>query len=90
MGAPEEQLGLSEMTRSYSRTRTYANFTPGLGPIVPVSLLLLAVKSSVLEHSLLEPLVPFDSFDSFEPFDCDREPTERDLFADDTCETEPS
>jgi hypothetical protein len=85
MGAPEEQLGLSEITRSYSRTCTYANFTPRLEPIVPV-VLLLAVKPSVLEHSLLEPLIPFD------PLEFEGEPAggEGSLLADDVCETEPT
>jgi hypothetical protein len=44
MGAPEEQLGLSEITRSYSRTCTYANFTRLRVALVR---LLLEVASSV-------------------------------------------
>jgi hypothetical protein len=83
MGAPEEQLGLSAIIRSYSRTCTYANFTPRRVPVV----LLLAVKSSVLEHSLLEPLKAFD------PLEFDGEPVEGEggsLLADDVCETEPT
>ena len=81
MGAPEEQLGLSEIIRSYSRTCTYANFTPRIVPVV----LLLAVKPSVLEHSLLEPLRALDSLE----FDGEPAEGEGSLLADDACETEP-
>jgi hypothetical protein len=83
IGAPEEQLGLSEINRSYSCTLTYANVTLLRPPVTVV--LLLAVKSSVFEHSLLEPLKCFDSLE-LEPMEGEG----ASLLADDVCEIEPT